>query len=150
MGSVGSEAYLILNSTFSLEKARGKSVSRRFQKKKMRHSFSQRKRSIAPIAAHRPAISPPRRLPSPPPDDDGENDLDGAAGASQGVQSRDAVARGHEVLNQPHGVAAVEKGNRERCRCSEARDIGEYNTCPHGCVYCYAVRNRPLALDRYK
>ncbi len=47
-------------------------------------------------------------------------------------------------------VAAKEKGNREGCRCSEARDIGEYDTCPHGCVYCYAVRNRPLALERYK
>jgi hypothetical protein len=47
-------------------------------------------------------------------------------------------------------VAAKEKGNREGCRCAEARDIGEYDTCPHGCVYCYAVRNRPLALERYK
>jgi len=47
-------------------------------------------------------------------------------------------------------VVAKEKGNREGCRCSEARDIGEYDTCPHGCVYCYAVQNRPLALERYK
>jgi hypothetical protein len=47
-------------------------------------------------------------------------------------------------------VVAKEKGNRAGCRCSEARDIGEYDTCPHGCVYCYAVQNRPLALDRYK
>jgi hypothetical protein len=47
-------------------------------------------------------------------------------------------------------VKAKEKGNREGCRCSEARDIGEYDTCPHGCVYCYAVQNRHLALERYK
>jgi hypothetical protein len=33
--------------------------------------------------------------------------------------------------------------NRPECACFEARDIGEYDTCPHGCVYCYAVRNRP-------
>jgi hypothetical protein len=41
------------------------------------------------------------------------------------------------------------KGNRPECGCFEARDIGEYDTCPHGCVYCYAVQNRPLALQRY-
>jgi hypothetical protein len=43
-----------------------------------------------------------------------------------------------------------EKGNRPECRCSESRDIGEYDTCPHGCVYCYAVQNRHLALRRYR
>lgn len=42
------------------------------------------------------------------------------------------------------------KGNRPECGCFESRDIGEYDTCPHGCVYCYAVQNRELAADRYK
>jgi hypothetical protein len=42
------------------------------------------------------------------------------------------------------------KGNRQGCECSEARDIGEYDTCPHGCVYCYAVSNADLAKERYR
>ena len=42
------------------------------------------------------------------------------------------------------------KGNRKECGCYEARDMGEYDTCPHGCVYCYAVQNRPLAQERFQ
>ena len=41
-------------------------------------------------------------------------------------------------------------GNRKECGCFASRDIGEYDTCPHGCVYCYAVRNKKLALDRFR
>jgi hypothetical protein len=55
-------------------------------------------------------------------------------------------------LNEVGGTAfkAKLKGNRKECGCYEARDIGEYDTCPHGCVYCYSVLNRNLALNRFR
>ncbi len=49
-----------------------------------------------------------------------------------------------------HPINAEAKGSRKECRCAKSRDIGDYDTCPHGCVYCYAVRNREVALERYR
>lgn len=42
-------------------------------------------------------------------------------------------------------ITARTKGNRPGCLCHESRDIGAYDTCPQGCVYCYAVANRAVA-----
>ncbi len=42
-------------------------------------------------------------------------------------------------------VKAMTAGNRPGCLCAKSRDIGAYDTCPHGCVYCYAVRDRDKA-----
>jgi hypothetical protein len=46
-------------------------------------------------------------------------------------------------------VKARLKGNRPGCLCCESRDIGAYDTCPHGCTYCYAVNSRTLAKRRF-
>ncbi len=53
-----------------------------------------------------------------------------------------------DVAGRP--IAARQKGNRPGCLCAESRDIGAYDTCPHGCVYCYAVTHRDTARRMHK
>jgi len=42
-------------------------------------------------------------------------------------------------------VAVRGKAHRPTCECAPSRDIGAYDTCPHGCAYCYAVTSRERA-----
>ena len=57
------------------------------------------------------------------------------------------------ILPQNHYFISAHKkdpGQREYCECMAAKDIGEYNTCPHLCEYCYANANKKIALINYK
>ena len=43
-----------------------------------------------------------------------------------------------------------DKGQRHFCGCIVSKDIGEYNTCPHLCEYCYANASKEVALRNWK
>ena len=42
-----------------------------------------------------------------------------------------------------------DKGQREDCGCVMSKDIGQYNTCPHECNYCYANTSKEVARKNY-
>jgi hypothetical protein len=50
-----------------------------------------------------------------------------------------------EQLFFPDGLIYKEKPTRDGCGCTESIDIGTYDTCPHGCIYCYANANKTIA-----
>lgn len=53
-----------------------------------------------------------------------------------------------KLLSQKYGVMVSRKkqkldGQRKHCGCMPAVDIGRYDTCRHGCNYCYARKSKP-------
>ena len=56
-----------------------------------------------------------------------------------------------DIFGEWHIVKrAKDKGQRAACGCIVSKDIGEYNTCPHLCHYCYANANNAAALENWK
>lgn len=51
---------------------------------------------------------------------------------------------GIEVLNKK------DRNQRKECGCIQSVDVGVYDTCIHGCEYCYATQSQNQAKDNYK
>lgn len=53
-------------------------------------------------------------------------------------------ALGYELIVPP-----AKKGARQGCSCLLGNDIGAYNSCPHGCLYCYANYDKSLVMENH-
>ena len=54
-----------------------------------------------------------------------------------------------QQLFSPAGFEPKDKPTRSECGCTESVDIGTYDTCPHGCIYCYANANKAVASQAF-
>ena len=69
---------------------------------------------------------------------------EGADLSKYGIEPNNCIdqARIEKIIGCP--MKAKSDRQRENCRCIECADIGLYNTCLHGCRYCYANFNMSL------
>ncbi|HEV8392466.1 MAG TPA: DUF1848 domain-containing protein [Dongiaceae bacterium] len=71
----------------------------------------------------------------------------GAQAGATGARCIDAARLG-DIAGRP--IPAAIKGNRPGCLCDQSRDIGAYDSCVHGCRYCYAVADHEAVQRRMR
>ncbi|MEI7074462.1 DUF1848 domain-containing protein [Pectobacterium versatile] len=58
-----------------------------------------------------------------------------------------------KLLKELFGISVSggkDPGQRESCGCIKSVDVGQYNTCLHGCRYCYATFNDKTVKENFK
>ncbi len=71
--------------------------------------------------------------------------------SSYGIRESGCVTL--DILGMANGIEFRDMkhiGSRPGCKCVETRGIGDYDTCPNGCKYCYANKNPKRALENFK
>ncbi len=53
-------------------------------------------------------------------------------------------------LFNDYSVSSPPAPTRKECACTKSIDIGSYDTCPHGCLYCYANADKLKAKTAYE
>ena len=75
-------------------------------------------------------------------------------GKQSGLFGDDSLPEGAIVLDEGHYAVKKknnkDKGQRQFCGCIISKDIGEYNTCPHLCEYCYANSSKEAAIRNWQ
>jgi hypothetical protein len=64
------------------------------------------------------------------------------------VKAQCVNINGYEFRKKIGPLNKKHKPTREGCGCIESTDIGAYDTCPHGCAYCYSNTSVEKALKK--
>ncbi len=67
-----------------------------------------------------------------------------------GYQAPPALFPALPETTRPRPGSLKDRGQRAACGCIASKDIGQYNTCPHLCKYCYANHSEQLVRRNYR